>query len=468
MSGIHSHHVGRQLTTLRQRVPRYTPWLYAITSTLVCGAALYYAVPAHAQILTDKISTSEINATTTKTLSERQAIAMALTRPALIAVNQSQVALAESHVQAAGLLSNPTLSYGRARVDVLGDRRTEASISVSQTIDISGRRSLRKEAAEQLAIASREDGRHYRATVVNDVRRVFADNLYRVEIIKSLSAWTTRLEHIHQNVQKMAKAGEVSGYDGRRLSRELQTGQARLTSAETDAMRAKMRLIGLVGLVDLTGASNTNEQYQTASSTSLVEVSGTLLPEVSQNLLFYQTALQGRPDLAALKAQAESFKRDQQIAARSWVPEVNVGLGQKRLEETGRSNTGVMLSLSIPIALFDRGQASGAKANAQLASSQAQSHLLLREAQSEVHGSWMQTTTMRETADKFRRETLADTQALSRIAEKAYQAGEGSIVELLDAYRAQLDAELMGLELEWRARLAGIELDYLAGVSNHE
>lgn len=465
MPGSHSHHVGRRLTCLLKGIPRPTLWLYAITSNFVWSAALYSPQSVHAQMLTDKISVSEVNVLKTTTLSERQAITMALSRPAFIAAYQSQIALAESQVLAAGLLANPTLTYGRERVDVLGDRRTEASISVSQTIDLSGRRILRKEAAEQSAIASREDARQNRAKVINEVRQIFADNLYKNEVIKSLSAWIVRLEHIHQKVQKMAKSGEVSGYDGRRLSRELLTGQARLASAKTDVVRAKTRLLGLI---DLTSATNASGQNHPGSSTSSVEIAGDLLPETTKNLQFYQTALQLRPDLTALKAQAESYKREQQIAARTWIPELNIGLGQKRLQETGRSYTGATLSLSIPLAVFVRGQANVAKANALLASSQAQSHLLMREAQSEVQGSWMQTIALRETADNFRRETLADTQALSRIAEKAYQAGEGSIVELLDAYRAQLDAELMGLELEWRARLASIELDNLAGVNNHE
>lgn len=454
MSGIHSEHGGHQLPRLRQNVPPYTPLLYVLTSVLVGGAAFYCTAPALAQT-----QASTVPVLVSKSLSERQAIAMALTRPAMVAVTQSQFELAESNVQAASMLANPTLSYGRERVDVLGDRRTESSILVSQTIDISGRRTLKKESAEQLLIASREDGRHYRATVVTEVRRVFADNLYRKEMIQSLSAWTMRLERVHQNVQKMAKSGEISGYDGRRLTRELQTGQARLVSAQTDLVRARMRLTGLTGLT---------EHHDSTSSMPLIEVTGELLPEASKNLLFYQAALPGRPDLTALKAQAESFRRDQQIAARSWVPELNIGLGQKRMEESGRSHAGMMVSLSVPLAVFDRGQASSARANAQLTSNQAQTNLLLREAQSELQGSWTQATALRETAEKFRRDTLADTQVLSRIAETAYQAGEGSIVELLDAYRAQLDAELLGLELEWRARLASIELDYLAGVTHHE
>ena len=54
------------------------------------------------------------------------------------------------------------------------------------------------------------------------------------------------------------------------------------------------------------------------------------------------------------------------------------------------------------------------------------------------------------------------------IAETAYRAGEGSLLELLDAYRAELDAQQMKLDLALQARLSRIELDSLTGASQYE
>lgn len=52
---------------------------------------------------------------------------------------------------------------------------------------------------------------------------------------------------------------------------------------------------------------------------------------------------------------------------------------------------------------------------------------------------------------------------LVRTAEAAYAGGELGILELLDAYRGALDAELQALELEWGARRARIEVDRALG-----
>ena len=86
----------------------------------------------------------------------------------------------------------------------------------------------------------------------------------------------------------------------------------------------------------------------------------------------------------------------------------------------------------------------------------------------ELRGAWQQAVALREVALDFRRGSLRGSRELSSIAEKAYAAGEASILELLDAWRTELDAALTSLELDHRARLARIELDQLAGVSLHD
>ena len=85
-----------------------------------------------------------------------------------------------------------------------------------------------------------------------------------------------------------------------------------------------------------------------------------------------------------------------------------------------------------------------------------------------LRGIWRQAVELRQTAESFRRESLAGSSDLTRIAETAYRAGEGGILELLDAYKAQLEAETTLLDLELRARLARIELDALSGINNYE
>jgi len=85
-----------------------------------------------------------------------------------------------------------------------------------------------------------------------------------------------------------------------------------------------------------------------------------------------------------------------------------------------------------------------------------------------LRGVWRQAAELRQVAASFRRESLGSSRDLTHIAEAAYRAGEGNILDLLDAYRAELNAETTALDLELRARLARIELDVLSGARTHE
>ena len=150
------------------------------------------------------------------------------------------------------------------------------------------------------------------------------------------------------------------------------------------------------------------------------------------------------------------------------MPDMTLGLGHKRIDEFNRDDSGVVLALSFAIPLFDRGQAGEQRARAQANILRAEYALKLARSETELTGMWQQTETLRTAAAEFRRESLAASRELTRIAEAAYRVGEGGVLELLDAYRAELEAETTAIELELRARLARIELDALSGARVHE
>ena len=153
--------------------------------------------------------------------------------------------------------------------------------------------------------------------------------------------------------------------------------------------------------------------------------------------------------------------RERAAAERAWAPDLTLGVGQKRVEEPLRSDTGLMLSLAFPLPLFDRGEGRRDTAAAQARSLRAEHSLLVARREAEIRGMWRQASELRAGAVAMRAAPMGD---LSRTAETAYRAGEGGILELLDAYRSELDAELAALDLELRARLARIELDAFSGV----
>jgi cobalt-zinc-cadmium efflux system outer membrane protein len=378
-------------------------------------------------------------------LTEQEAVGRALSRPAHAELEDGRLAAARGAVREAERWRNPVLSLEQERMPVAGGRSTERSIQIAQTFDVSGRRALRADAAGQRLAAAQHESRDRRLQIATEVRRTFAEALSREREQQALAAWLKRIESASDTVARLAKSGEVAGYARRRMEREVQSARARLAAAAGSALLARERLRGLVGL----------------EPAEEMRLAGDLAPPELPPLAATLATARERPDLAALLAQAEAFERERSAAAREWAPDLTLGVGQKRAEEPLRSDTGMILRLSFPLPLFDRGESRRDIAGARAKALRAEHRLLAERREAEIRGLWRQAGELRAGAIAMRGAPMGE---LSRTAEAAYRAGEGGILELLDAYRAELDAELATLELELRARSARIDLDASAGV----
>ena len=389
---------------------------------------------------------------TAGSLDEAKAIEYALARPVIEQAEEARLLAAQSAVTESSLLPNPVVSITHDNAGAPGGRGSESTVMLSQTVDISGRRKLRQEAAQGRFLASRLDGDARRMTIVQDVRRVFAEALYQKQLQEAHTAWLQHIEAAVEVVTQLAKAGEASGYDRRRWLREAQSAQARLDAIEAEGSRKREILAGLIA----------------KPLPALAVLEGDLIPDPPPPLETLLASTSTTPAIASLEARANAFEHDRQAAARLGVPDITVGLGTKHVTEPGFSDNGLMLALSLPIPIFDQGQAQEQEARAQAAALRAEHSLKLARLQAELRGLWQQTEQLREAALSYREEALSASHELSRIAEAAYRAGEGSLLELLDAYRAELDAQQMKLDLALQARLSRIELDSLTGASQYE
>jgi outer membrane protein, heavy metal efflux system len=263
---------------------------------------------------------------------------------------------------------------------------------------------------------------------------------------ESLARWRARLEQALGVTAKLVEAGEAAGYDRRRLEREVQAARLRAEASEADAARSREILAGWMEL-----------------PAGELRINASLVPAGVPPLETLAAGVDARPDVAALEAQAGAFDSERRAAERAWIPDLTVGAGQKRVEESGRSDSGLLLSFSVPLPLFDRGRAAAAQARSNADAARAERELRLAHARRQLRGTWQQARALREAAERAAGDGIAGSRELSRIAETAYRGGEASLLELLDAYRAELEAETSALDLALRARMARIELDTLSG-----
>jgi cobalt-zinc-cadmium efflux system outer membrane protein len=138
------------------------------------------------------------------------------------------------------------------------------------------------------------------------------------------------------------------------------------------------------------------------------------------------------------------------MAARNNFPELTLGVGGKRVDDGALRTNGTLVSLSIPLPLFDRQQGAAGRATAQAAAARAEHALARRRVEGELLGLHRQATQLIAAAERYRREAVSASAELLRIAETAYRAGESTVLELLDAHRGALEAETTALDLNGR------------------
>lgn len=379
-------------------------------------------------------------------LTEAEAVRQGLARADLADLERGAVQAAEADVIAAGQFPNPVLSYSRERLDGSPDT-VEQTWMLEQAFDISGRRGLHREAASQRVAAVSANNASRQLALAAEIRRSFHEALFRQESIRATEAWALHFVRIEGMVGKLARAGEASGYDRRRLERERRAADARLAAERAEYDRAAARLAALAGLPDEPA------------------VGGELLPPPLPPLDTTLARLDQRPDLQALSRRAEAADLDGRAAKRGGIPEITVGIGPKFVDHGSTDDNGVALSLAVPLPVFDRQQAGQQRAAAEALQARAEYRLAKTRAEGELRGLHRQAEGLRRTAADYRSRGVAASPDLLRIAETAYQGGESSLLELLDAYRGALESETTALELEKRARDARIEYDLLANQS---
>jgi cobalt-zinc-cadmium efflux system outer membrane protein len=383
-------------------------------------------------------------------LTEAEALRLGHARVEWSDLARGTAAAAEADVLAARQRPNPTLDYSREET-----RGTPGSVEhtwhIAQTFDVSGRRELRSAAAGRRVEAAMASHAARRAEATAEIRRRFHEALLKQEMVRATATWSERFARVEGVVQKLARAGEASGYDRRRLVREREAAQARLAVESADLDRVRARLAALVG----------------ANEISASGVAGVLLPPPPSPINTALARLDERADLRVLAERAEAAGLEGRAAARSRIPDVTVGIGPKWIDNGLTRENGIVFTLSIPLPVFERGQAGEKRAAAEVLTTRAELGLARSRAEGELRGLFRQAERLREAATNYRSRVVAASPELLRIAEATYRGGESSILDLLDAYRGALESETTALELEWKAREARIEYDLQTG-SNAE
>lgn len=378
-------------------------------------------------------------------LTEARAVQQALTNPALADLRAGWTEAARADGLERFAWQNPSLSYTREQL--LGSQLAgEDYATISQTFDVSGRRTLARQASSerQRAAAYRSDA--VTVDLAAEVRRRFYRLLLAQQREHVLDAWKAQVQTYLATIAKREQVGDAAAYDRLRMERELTGIKARLAAERVTRQRAWTLLQGLL-----------DPDSSTIPDTVRV-LDGSLLPGSSPSVVDVVEATSSAPEAQARRAESRALELDRRISSRWWVPSPSVGVGYKGVEIPGGRAHGFVVSLGVPLPLLDRGRADRVRTEARARALRAQTQLLTNEARTQSAALAQEVAMLTAAARTLDSEGAERSEAVIRAAEAGYRGGEIGVTELVDAYRSGAEAELLVLDLAMRARLAEIEL----------
>ncbi|MFN2375467.1 MAG: TolC family protein [Candidatus Binatia bacterium] len=318
--------------------------------------------------------------------------------------------------------------------------QSQNTLSLSQRLEVGGRRAARVEAAERES--SVEQARTGRETV----RLAVAAKQGFVEVLVARARVAVRRDgealarRVLADAGRREAGGAASSVDVERANIAVTTAALEVSAAEREAAAAAQRLSQLWG----------------GSADELDCLDGRLPPPA--RLHASESTSQGRsPGVALAEAEVEARRADVTKARAEALPDVEIGAGLRHL--AGPDEVSVVAGLSVEVPIFDRGAGTIASAEHKLFAAQARA----RVAEEEAAG---RAARLRQTRDgAAERASVLASQAVPS-AERAYAAlsrawreGAASSLEVLEARRTLVSLRLEQLDAtaEYHRSLVALE-----------
>lgn len=400
--------------------------------TFVVCAVVAAVLPANARAQTVSVTESEL-------------LAQLNPGNARVQAARAPVDVARAGILAAGRWPNPRVTFNRESVSGI----TEDMLMVAQPLPVTGRRQLDVQAAtaraEATSLRAEDQIRRIRA----DARLAFTELWAAQARERELARTHDRLSELAQLLARREAAGDAAGFDRLRAEREV---------VDMDASRA------------MAAARRAGAQAVIASYMPPATVPGSLeavgpplreaaLPSVDELMARAETT---RGDLAALAREIDAASLMERAAGRRAIPEPEVVAGTKTSNVAG-GDVGSIVSVHVSLPLFDRGRSERVAAQAGARQARAEADVLRQSIRAQIVAWRAAVVERRAVAARHRAALAPGTEAIERIAQVSYEAGERGILELLDAHRTASSARVRQAELEAAAREAEIELEFVSG-----
>ncbi len=391
-------------------------------------------------------------------------VALLSDRDAGVEAARARVAAARAALGQAEVHPNPTLTGGIGGI-VLGASNppsphlgltttTNLNLGVSEMFEI-GKRGPRRQAASLRADEAGDLALAALGTRLGDGTAVLGKLAYVVArrgIVVANLETALSLEGL-EKVRFERK--DLAGVDFARIELDTKQLQLQLAGADSDVAVAVASCSATL-LVRCTAT-------ELDDPTSLEH--GAPLPAI---LPATEAAIEQRPARLASRQEIAALGADAVLADHRKIPDPTIGIGYTydNLTVAGNQQQTLMLSLSIPLPLFDRGNHDAAAARANALALGAEDRAVLHESGGEVEALLAQRTTLTTTVATLETDAIPTSARVLDETRKGFDLGQTGLAELLLAERAHRELLFQILDARFQLFTVRVQLRQLLGIDD--
>ena len=378
-------------------------------------------------------------AVTTNTISLAQAQAQAFARNWDVLAAKTGVSAAEAQRLIAQEFPNPTFSVSTAKIGphdggtALGNgiwnRSYDTIFAVNQLIEIGGKRRDRKNSAAAGLAGAQARFLDARRLLEQGVTKAYVAALLAGETARILNESARMLRHETELAQVRLQAGDISDADEKQIENNADVFELQAKSAETAARQAR------IALEILLGADRPEGNWTPADSLASIRVAA---PANEGEPVDFR-----RADVQAAAADLQQSQADLQLQRAMRIPDPTFSVLAEHNPPGGSPPTdtlGVGVSFPLPLWNRNRGEIQAAQATVEknflaLAKARAQAAADLAGAQAEFQEASGRLA-------RYQNQILPKSQKVREAVAFAYEKGGASLVDLLEAERADNDARI--------------------------
>ena len=379
-----------------------------------------------------------------------------------VRLREAQLAAAEgARQQASALLANnPELSLEHSRTQTrqapLPDERSNGwAMGIAQSIEIGGQQARRREAAAASMDALRAEIEDARRQARGEAALRFHAVLAAQRRIQVEERATELFDSTAQAISKRRTAGEDTRLDANVALVEAERARNALAVAHEQWLDARGELA-----TTLQSPPSALPEVAGESAAELTARAEAALPYSLDQLV---AAGQALPRLRALTAREDAARARLGVERANRLPDVTVGVNVGREGPGSARDRVTMLTLSVPLPLFRRNEASIGQALTDVTTSEVERANVVRNQEAQVRRLWSRLTSQRDRVLRFQRALLPASTDNQQLATKSRQAGQIGLLEQLVINRQTLDAERELNDALGEYQATRIELEVAAG-----